>query len=163
MKKILYKTAEELFALAISFGMLAGEIVFTPYGQLRLSKLSRSTYHYKLRKFEKHGLVKRVKKPTGSIYVLSCKAKLLRNRPVNKTNRIDGLSTIIMFDVPEDKHRARDNFRRYLIRNGYTQIQKSVFISPFKVSKELVEFIHELKLVSNVSIISGKIDPLPAV
>jgi CRISPR/Cas system-associated protein endoribonuclease Cas2 len=89
---------------------------------------------------------------------LTEKAKHLRSKPRLKIQRSDNLSTIITFDIPEDKHRARDNFRRYLIKNGYTQIQKSVFISPFKIFDEMTEFMKELGIENNVTSISGRID-----
>jgi DNA-binding transcriptional regulator PaaX len=158
MNKILNKIAEELFALAKDLGEMGTEFVFTPYGQLRINKIPRTTYYRKIRQFEKRGLVKKIRKPNGNFYALSAKAKELRRSPRIKINRTDGFSTIIIFDIPEDKHKVRDNFRRYLIKNGYTQIQKSVFISSCQVFRELKEFIEELNIVSNVTIISGRVD-----
>ena len=157
-KEYSYKIAEELFDMAKTLGLVLSEIAFTPYGQLRIRKVPRTTYYRRLEKFEKNGLVTRVRKPYGTDYILTDKAKKLRQMPAVKTDRADGFSTIIIFDVPEEKHRARDNFRRYLIRNGYTQIQKSVFISPFKIFDELKEFAKELKIEANILIIAGKIE-----
>lgn len=157
-KRLINKIAEEMSQLAIDLGLLMAEIAFTPYGQLRLNRISRTTYYRKLQKFERHGLIKRTKTSQGYVYRLTQRAKRLRRNPAHKDNREDGLSTIIMFDIPEEKHQARDNIRRYLIRNGYTQIQKSVFISPFKISSELKDFSQELGIKSNMIFISGSID-----
>ncbi len=160
VSRIVYKVAAELFDLAKVLGGIMDEIAFTPYGQLRINKIPRTTYYDKLKRFERHGLVKKVRKSYGNVYVLTDRAKQLRGKPRIKARRLDGLSTVIIFDIPEDKHKARDNFRRYLIKNGYTQIQKSVFISPFKVFLQLRDFIYELGIVPQVTILSARVDQL---
>ncbi|MEJ0021492.1 MAG: CRISPR-associated endonuclease Cas2 [Candidatus Doudnabacteria bacterium] len=157
-KELAYEIAVEMFAMAEDLGLLIEDIVFTPYGKLKIHRIPRTTYYRRLERFEKNGLVTKVRKHDGSAYILTDKAKKLRQKPLVKMNRTDGQSTIIMFDIPEEKHRARDNFRRYLIRHGYTQIQKSVFISPFQIFDELKEFAEELKIDSNISIVAGKIE-----
>jgi DNA-binding transcriptional regulator PaaX len=138
--------------------IITGEkIIFKPYHQMKFN-ISRSGYHKKLKKFEKFGLIIRKKTSSGNIYELSPKAKSLRSKTVTKRPRTDGFSTLIIFDIPEDKHNARDNLRRYLIRNGYIQIQKSCFLSPFRISKDLKELFNELKVKDHVSIFSVKRD-----
>lgn len=160
LSPVLYHLAEELFDMARGLGELSAEIALTPYGKLRYPNIPRSTYYKKIKKFERYGLLKKIKKPHGSDYVLTDRAKWLRQKPPKKTRRTDKLSTLIIFDIPEKKHKARDNFRRYLIKNGYTQIQKSAFLSPFKISNELKEFIRELGIASNVTILASKIEQL---
>ena len=156
--EILNKVVIELIEFAKDLGRVMSGIAFTPYGQLRLVEYPRSQYYYKISKFQKHGLIKKVRKGQQSNYVLTPKAKQLALAPTTKHDRSDGLSTIVIFDISEDKHNARNMLRRYLIRNGYTQIQKSVFISPFKVSDDMQRFIKEIDVEGCVSFISGKID-----
>lgn len=157
-QEILHKIAEELFFMAKGLGQAMTDIAFTSYGKLRIRKMPERTYYYNLKKFEKNGLIKKVRKQYGPVYVLTDKARHLRKRPSQKPNRTDELSTIVMFDIPEEKRKTRDSLRRYLLKNGYTQIQKSVFISPFKIFGELTEFIRELDIERHVTFISGKID-----
>ncbi|MBI4049222.1 MAG: CRISPR-associated endonuclease Cas2 [Candidatus Doudnabacteria bacterium] len=157
-RELISKIARELFDLAKDLALFAEEFAFTPYGQLRYHKIPRTTYYRKLEKFEKHGLVKKIRRKYGNDYVLTEQAKRLRKNPSRKIARTDGLSTVVIFDIHEDKHKARDNFRRYLIKNGYTQIQKSVFISPFKIFTELKEFAEELGTTQNITFLSGRID-----
>lgn len=159
-KAVLYAVGAELFDMAKELGLLMGEIMFTPYGQLRIHKIPRSTYYDRIRKYERQGLIRKVRKSYGNAYILTEKAKHLRKLPLVKINRNDGFSTLIIFDIPEEKHKARDNFRRYLIKQGYTQIQKSAFISPFKVSDQLKDFIHELGLSSNITLFAAKTEQL---
>src|SRR3989344_5444271 len=141
-RELLFKIAEELFYMAKGLGEAAGEMIITPYGALPMRAMTRDKYYYNLKKFRKHGLVK--KNIKNGNYVLTDKAKALRSRPSKKLDRQDGMSTVVLFDIPEEKKLARENFRRYLVRNGYTQIQKSAFISPYKISDELLEYIKEL-------------------
>jgi DNA-binding transcriptional regulator PaaX len=122
------------------------------------SKISRSNYYYQLNKFKKHGLLKRTKHNGMFVYQITDKAKELRSGAVEKVKRQDGYSTIVIFDIPEGLRNTRNSLRRTLIRNGYTQIQKSVFISPFKVSSQIRDLLKELGIENNVTFISGKID-----
>jgi CRISPR-associated endonuclease Cas2 len=157
-KKLILLAAEDLFELAKNVGELLEEIIFTPYGKLRIGGVPRTTYYHKLERYERHGLVKKVRKKYGNHYILTEKAKQLRKNPRIKINRTDDLSTIIMFDIPEEKHKARDTFRRFLLKNGYTHLQKSVFISPFKIFGELKDLAKELKIDRDITVISGKVD-----
>jgi hypothetical protein len=152
--------AETLFSMAKELGLFMEEIIFTPYGQLRQVKIPRATYNYRIRNFEKNGLIKKVRKSYGVAYELTSRAKEIRRLPRKKIERHDGLSSVVMFDVPEQKHKSRDCLRRYLLKQGFVQIQKSVFISPFQVSKEFLEFIQEIDLAANVTILSAKVDHL---
>ena len=158
-KQLTEKVAIELWELAKDLGSFAEEMAFTPYGKLRVGgRIPRPTYYNKLKRFERHGLVKRQKTPTGHIFIITPKAKALRRGPSTKVLRTDHLSTLILFDIPEEKHNARDTFRRFLIRNGYAQIQKSSFISPFKCCESIKQMISELELEKNVSLFSVRID-----
>lgn len=158
-KAIFTKIATELFDLAKDMGQLVSDIVFTPYGKLSIHNMhmSRATYYRKLKKFEQNGLIKKMRKPVGVVYILTEKAKQLRKRPTVKILRTDGFSSVVLFDIPEDKHKARDTVRRFLIRNGYTQIQKSVFISPFKVSQDFKNLVNELDLKPNVKLLEARL------
>ncbi len=132
------------------------EIVFKSYAQMELGTIPRWSYHRKLARFEKHGLIKRTVSKQGSIFVITPKAKKLRRKAVAKVSRGDGSSTLVLFDIPEAKHNARDTLRRYLIRSGYTQMRESCFLSPFEVSEDLKDLIDELKLRENISFFSAK-------
>ncbi|MBI3952449.1 MAG: CRISPR-associated endonuclease Cas2 [Candidatus Doudnabacteria bacterium] len=157
-KQILRIATEELWDMIKELGLLAEEIAFTPYGKLRVLTIPRQTYYYRLRKFVKLGLVKKDRKKYPSTYILTEKAKTIRKSTVKKVLRKDGLSTVVLFDVPEEKHKARDSFRRFLVRNGYTQFQKSAFISPFKISNDVADLIKELKLMNDVKVFSGRLE-----
>ena len=158
MKVNLYKIVDDLFDFIEAVADSKRRVYLYAFGRMPRNRLAETTYYYNLRKFQKHGLIKKVRKNKRIVYEITKRAKQLRARPSVKEDRSDGFSTFVMFDIPEDKHKVRDTFRRYLIRNRYTQIQKSVFISPFKAFQELIELTKELELEHNVIFISGKIN-----
>jgi hypothetical protein len=143
-----------------SLGGFIEDLVLPPF-RLSINRMHypRTTYYFRNRKLSEAGLIKKVDhKKYGSVLMLTEKGKQLLNKPKKATKRTDGLSTIILFDIPEEKRRERNIFRRYLLRNGYTLIQKSFLIAPFKISGELKELIRELRIEHFIKLISGRID-----
>ena len=133
------------------------DFILTPPGQLRINKIPRTTYYSALNRLEQKGLIQKKKKAYRNLYFLTEKGKKLIRNPITKKQRTDGFSTIIIFDIPEEKARERTIFRRYLKNNGYTILQKSVLIAPFELSNDIKELIEELKIRNNISVIDGKI------
>ena len=48
---------------------------------------------------------------------------------------------MVIFDIPEVKRKYRDDFRDFLISLGFQNLQKSVWVCPYDVLKELEEII----------------------
>ena len=90
------------------------------------------------------------------MFIITSKAKYLRAKAVTKKPRTDGLGSLVIFDIPEEKRKARDTLRRFLTRNGYTQIRESCFLSPFQISQDLQDLIEELKLQKDISFFATK-------
>ena len=154
-KRAAQRALTELLELLANLGT-GDRTVLRSYQRMRPPHLYRQNYYRKLRRFQRHGLIKRVPAAGGSAFVITAKAKSLRRQAVVKKNRTDGLATLIIFDIPEEKRRARDTLRRYLVRSGYTQIRESTFLSPFQIFSELKQLIGELKLAKNISIFGVK-------
>ena len=133
-----------------------GEVVFRVYSEMKNVGLTRMTYHRKIKRFVEHGLLHKKKTGQSRVFVITAKAKTLRKQAITKTNRTDGMGTLIIFDIPEAKHNARDTLRRYLIRSGYTQIRESCFLSPFQMFDDLKNLIDELKLEKDISVFAAK-------
>jgi hypothetical protein len=53
---------------------------------------------------------------------------------------------IVMYDIPSDKRRERDWFRRHLKKFGYIMIQKSVWVGPSPLPKDFIEYVRSLGL-----------------
>lgn len=155
MKKVLSKVGWEVLDLVKTLGEISATIVETPYGNLRLRP--RVTYYKTLKNLESHGFVKKIRRNYVNYYSLTTTGRELLHKKINKVRRSDGLSTIVIFDIPEDKSKQRTLFRRYLQQNDFILLQKSVFISPNQIQPELKEVIKELKLDNFVTVIDGRI------
>lgn len=138
----------------------AGELLpgFLETPHMHALRLKRATYYGSLRQLERKEFIKKVSADKQIKFVITEKGKKILRLPVKKERRTDGHSTIVIFDIPSEKNRERTIFRRFLIRNGYTLIQKSVLIAPLKISLEAKDLIDELKIKSFVTVISGKIN-----
>jgi len=55
----------------------------------------------------------------------------------------DKLWRVVIFDIPEEKRRARDVLRERLKKLGFLELQKSVFIFPYECKDE-IEFVVEI-------------------
>jgi len=61
----------------------------------------------------------------------------LRKMKIRRKKRWDGMWRIAMFDIPEKKKGARDVLREQLKNLGMYQLQKSVFVIPYKCEREV--------------------------
>ena len=100
-----------------------------------------------LSRLEKQGLIKQRGAMDG-YFVLTAegKAKAMRYKieetKIQKQKRWDRKWRLVMFDVPEEKKKARQAINFALKRIGCVHYQKSVFITPFPCEKE-IDFIGE--------------------
>ena len=132
--------------------------VTTPYGKLRINTMPKSTYYNALHRLEQKKLIVKQKIGRQNKYQITEKGRAILKGPIKKRKRTDENATIIIFDVPEEKARQRTILRRFMKKEGYTMLQKSVFISPFEISDELKELIVELKIRPYISSIYGKVN-----
>ena len=84
----------------------------------------------------------------GEIEALLAKARMPRH-----IKRWDGKWRVIMFDIPEDSSPKRDMFRRLLKKNGFIQLQASVFISPYALNREAIKYLQETGLINYIRIL----------
>lgn len=64
---------------------------------------------------------------------------------------------VVIFDIPEKYKTSRDLFRRYLIKLGFIQIQKSVYTYPFGCAKEIAILSQKLLVEKYVTILIAEI------
>lgn len=117
---------------------------------LRHNKFQRGRFLSDLRRLQARHLINFKERADGSIkiilkrrgqeVVLNYKLKELQ---IKKPKHWDRKWRIVMFDIPHSKRRARDAFRAKLKSLGFYQLQKSVFIYPFKCEDE-IDFICEI-------------------
>ena len=51
-----------------------------------------------------------------------------------------------MYDIPHEKKKERDWFRRHLKKFNYIMIQKSVWIGPSPLSKDFLDYVESIGL-----------------
>ncbi len=116
-------------------------------------KISQGIYHLK-----RQGLIEKKTLQNKIVYELTItgRHKLLMAKVArHKFNPHDGTSCVIIFDIPEQKAKHRRFLRRFLLNNGFTNLQKSVMIGPEFLPKEFYEFLSELELRPHVTVIKG--------
>lgn len=153
-KNILSETLETLKDLG-EFLPRLGE---TPY--MHGQRLCRRTPSYStLYRLEKKGLAVKRRVGKNVSYRISKEGRKIIQKIDLPQKRLDGLSTVIMFDVPEIMHGQRNSLRRSLLKSGYTMLQRSVFISPNWPSRRLLALVSELKIREFVTILDAKTHP----
>lgn len=107
-------------------------------------------YLYKLEFIDKE------KNSDGTIALLLTKKGRLKslNKQLdnikNKKEKWDGKWRMVAFDIPERHKKGRDALRQKLKKIGFCELQKSVFITPYKCKEEislLVKFFNLDKYV----------------
>ncbi|PIP68778.1 CRISPR-associated endonuclease Cas2 [Candidatus Nomurabacteria bacterium CG_4_9_14_0_2_um_filter_32_10] len=68
---------------------------------------------------------------------------------ISPFNKDSSKNLIVMYDIPSDKKKERDWFRRQLIKFGYIMIQKSVWVGPSPLPKDFLDYLKEIKIGDN--------------
>jgi len=74
-------------------------------------------------------------------------------KTVDKKIRSDKKWQMVLFDIPENKKRQRDFFRRGLGYLGYKKLQRSIWVCPYDVLEETKNLIKRYKLEAYVEIL----------
>ncbi len=69
--------------------------------------------------------------------------KRLKELGISKPEKWDGKWRMVFFDVEELERARRDLFRRWLVRLGLRRMQKSVWVYPYSLEKE-IKFLREI-------------------
>lgn len=112
-------------------------------------RIDRYALHRTIKRLYKSGLIETRDNPDGSTTIVLSKSGKevaltyqIDEMEIHKMPRWDGKWRIIIFDVPENRKRARDALSRKLKQLGFYQFQKSVFVHPFECQNE-IDFIRE--------------------
>ena len=68
----------------------------------------------------------------------------------------DGITRLVIFDIPERERKKRDILRVELIGSDFQMLQKSVWIGRRPLPKDFVAFLDSLDLKNRVHIFSVK-------
>jgi DNA-binding transcriptional regulator PaaX len=72
-----------------------------------------------------------------SVYYTSFSYKFEKTSPKN---------LIVIYDIPQDKKKERDWFRRHLKKFDFIMIQKSVWVGPFPLPKDFLDYVKSIDL-----------------
>lgn len=91
---------------------------------------SKNSFSSILSKMKKDGFVERKHNKRNAIWSITSKGKkyLQRRSSEDIQPKSDGITRIVIFDIPEKQREKRRWLRRNLIEFYYTQLQKSVWI-----------------------------------
>lgn len=157
--KIIKTKISENIVNALAIGFIVPAIITSPVG-LYLITVGALKYYFNKRDFkretkrlEKKGFIALIKKDNGLFLKLLEKGRIKQkdiefSNLILKTSKIwDRKWRLFTFDIPEEHRVARKLINKKLKDLGFYNIQKSVYIYPYKCKKEL-ELITEHYKVS---------------
>ena len=111
-------------------------------------KLQRNGYLKKLRIKDKTAVML-TQKGMEKVFAINLKT-------TDKKLRNDKKWHMVLFDIPENKRKERDLFRKSLQYLGYKKLQKSIWVCPYDIEKETKELIKRYFLKEFVEILLVK-------
>jgi len=121
----------------------------------RKKNFSKIVYNLK-----KNGYIKTLKVKDKSAIMLTPKGLekvfTVEMRSIEKKIRPDKKWQMVLFDIPEEKKRERDLFRKSLRYLGYKNLQRSIWVCPYDVLNETKALIKRHKLGSYVELLLVK-------
>ena len=57
---------------------------------------------------------------------------------------------IVMYDIPKDKKKEREWFRRHLQKFDYIMVQKSVWVGPSPLPKDFLAYVKKIGLLNQL-------------
>lgn len=172
-KNILNKTASAgsfAFETLMFFGELTMEAFLSPNyyaelpsGKIRINKNTTKTSHSKnnhfkkrtirqaLERMEKQGIIRRKERKYSLTSIGKELAGYIGGRKKVLDKKWDRKYRIVIFDIPEKKKNMRNWLREELYTLNYCQLQKSVFISKYSLTEDLIKEIAEKRISKYVN------------
>jgi len=129
----------------------------TPYAWIRRagSIYPHKNYYNTVRAAQARGYVK-IKTSKGQQTLQLTKKGQLRvlfgKAGIDDSTGWDGRWRVFIFDFPESSRVDRNMFRKLLKKNKFFRLQHSVYISPYSLNHEAVEYLRESKLIDYIRI-----------
>ena len=122
----------------------------------QLRGASRHDCNHAIRRMEERGLVRVVSKQGKKFLALTVKGeleKLFAKAKVSVIKEWDGKWRMIVFDIPDGASEKRDQLRWLLKRHGFIKLQASVYISPYPINREAINYLKQIGLMPYVRIV----------
>ena len=111
---------------------------------------SKKFYYYKGVKVNSFGLPILIDKKTNNTKEHKRKRNFYNNTFYSPFKNNSPKNLIVMYDIPSDKKKERDWFRRHLVKFGYIMIQKSVWVGPSPLPKDFLSYLKEINIKDNL-------------
>jgi DNA-binding transcriptional regulator PaaX len=130
------------------------------YGIPREVQISRSQVNNAVTKLKQHGWIEKKIINDKVYYAITKQGKTQALIYNSKTfSRTRGkTSTIVIFDIPEEKRTFRNFVRRLLQNMDFTMLQRSVFITPYILPEDFYTLLREMKLLEYFLFIEGRLN-----
>lgn len=119
--------------------------LYTPYQSLRLlRKIPRKDYYNRVSQMGRHGHLAIVTRQGQKFISLTKKGELrmlLQKARLEHAGKWDGKWRLVIFDIPESARHLRNQLRKLLKQNNFARLQASVFISPYAMNREALNFL----------------------
>ncbi len=119
----------------------------------------KKKYYATIARLTKYGFITKKRKNSQLCIKLTAKGFIKLQRIIWKTKKHKKTKTkelcLVIFDIPEERRKMRDLFRKCLYELGFCRLQKSVFISYFDVYREIKELVKGCELEEHVKILKG--------
>lgn len=129
----------------------------TPYQwSKRTLNCSRQNYYANIFNLTKRGALKTISKNGKKFIQLTQKGQLevlLAKAKIEQAKKWDGKWRVIIYDIPEDARPQRNIFRALLKQNNFIKLQASVFISPYALNRDAIEYLKVSGLIKYIRII----------
>src|SRR3989344_1477014 len=138
-------------------GDLIPSLVEARYGFLPPNFKKESYFSYVSRLLKTGDINKKLDKK-GTVYLeLTSQGKknLIRRFPIFFKAKWDGTFMVVVFDIPEETRRARDDLREKLKELGFGKLQESVWISPYHFEDDLKEFLQETGYINDIYVLKA--------
>ena len=129
----------------------------TPYAYIRrFEQIPYKHYYDSVRQMKKRGIVEVYRKNQKKFIKLTHKGQLellLRGIKADREQKWDGKWRIVMFDIPEASRSKRDLIRHLLKKQGFVRFQNSVFIGPYQLKRNVIQYLKVSHLIHYIRIL----------
>lgn len=130
------------------------------YWEQYREKKKRERFANFIYKLYKGGYLKRLKVKDRTAIMLTQKGLerifTIKLKSTDKGKRKDRKWQMVLFDIPENRRKDRDYFRKGLSYLGYKKLQQSIWVCPYDVLKETKELIERYNLKDFVELLLVK-------
>lgn len=119
-------------------------------------KIAPATVSSILSRLKRQGLVERSGSTRNTLWQVTAKGKKWHESQQQKTilPKTDGITRLVIFDIPEYERRKRTAVRTELVGCNFRPLQKSVWIGTSPLTEDFITLLDQLKLKGKVHIFS---------